>query len=231
MIKFINILILILFLSISVRADSNNEARDLYLKSIKTSDFDERVELRKKIVEISPNSEYGLFSRAFLNSIDCEYYENSVDCSIKTLDLYTDAIKINPKLTVAFVNRGVTYLRLGKHYLAIDDFSEAIRIDPKFLLSYTNRSYSYFVLKKYDLALKDCNEALKINPKFEQALFKRAELYNELEQYDNVIKDCTELLLIDPKCGPAYKLRAEAYKKLGLNAKAEKDEIMLERLK
>jgi tetratricopeptide (TPR) repeat protein len=34
---------------------------------------------------------------------------------------------------VVFVNRGITYARLGEHQKAIKDFNQAIKLDPKYL--------------------------------------------------------------------------------------------------
>ena len=54
---------------------------------------------------------------------------------------FTEAIRLNPEIAVAYSNRGNTYLQLGQLERAIQDIDEAIRLDPQ-PLAYNNRAVS-----------------------------------------------------------------------------------------
>jgi len=43
---------------------------------------------------------------------------------------YTEAIRLDPKIALAYSSRGTVYLQLGKKELAIQDFEKALSIDP-----------------------------------------------------------------------------------------------------
>ena len=58
------------------------------------------------------------------------------DRAIRDLD---EAIKLKPKLAVAFSNRGDAWRRRGDIERAIMDLSEAIRLDPAMTPAYVNR--------------------------------------------------------------------------------------------
>ena len=57
---------------------------------------------------------------------------------------YDMAIRLDPQLASAYVNRGKAHNELGQYHLAIRDLDEAVRLDPQLILAYYNRSLSYF---------------------------------------------------------------------------------------
>jgi tetratricopeptide (TPR) repeat protein len=79
-------------------------------------------------------------------------------CSIQTIGLlqkaindYDQAITLNPENTEVFVNRGITYARLGEHQKAIKDFNQAIKLDPKNARAFYHRGSSYRRLRKEEV--------------------------------------------------------------------------------
>ena len=79
----------------------------------------------------------------------------------EAIQLYSDAIKRNPKLAPAYFNRGNAYYDLKQNDQAIKDYTEAIKLNPKDAEAYYNRGNAYRRLRKDDLALKDYNAAIK----------------------------------------------------------------------
>ncbi len=61
----------------------------------------------------------------------------------KAIPHFTEAIKLDPKLAMAFSNRGGAYLSIGKHEAAIGDCTEAIKLDPKLAVAYYIRGVAY----------------------------------------------------------------------------------------
>ena len=50
------------------------------------------------------------------------------------------AIKLNPKYTEAYNNRGLSFYSLGQYQKAIDDCTKAIGLDPRCAAAYDNRA-------------------------------------------------------------------------------------------
>ena len=68
---------------------------------------------------------------------------------------YTEAIRLDPKLAMAYNNRGIAYDEKGEYDKAIADCSEAIRLDPKTAAAYSNRGLAYADKGDSDKAIAD----------------------------------------------------------------------------
>ncbi len=66
----------------------------------------------------------------------------------------TKAIALNPKLTEAYNQRGLTKYHMGKYKEAIEDYNKALQIRPKYAEPYNNRG-----LAEHDLGLDSSFDA------------------------------------------------------------------------
>jgi len=90
-------------------------------------------------------------------------YSNKGDNDRAIAD-YTEVIKLDPKHTDAYNNRGNAYYNKNNYDQAIADYTEAIRLNPKFADAYNNRGNAYLNKNDYNRAIADYNEALRLNP-------------------------------------------------------------------
>ena len=95
-------------------------------------------------------------------------YDRSIAC-------FNKAIAINPKLAMAYNNRGIAYGKgKGQCDRAISDFNKAIEINPRYAVAYYNRGVTYFYIREYDKAWDDVYKAknlgYKVHPGFLKAL-------------------------------------------------------------
>ena len=77
-------------------------------------------------------------------------------------NLYQDepeAIRLNPKYTNAYINRGHAYGYLGQYERAIQDYDEAIQIDPLAADAYYHRGRAYQELGRQEHAERDLAKA------------------------------------------------------------------------
>ena len=58
---------------------------------------------------------------------------------------YTQALVINPRLALAYTNRGLAYHDKGQYDQALADYEEALAINPSDAEAYTNRGFVYMV--------------------------------------------------------------------------------------
>ncbi len=75
-------------------------------------------------------------------------YENAISH-------YTEAIKLNPKLARAYLNRGTAYSEKDEFKHAIADYSEAIKRNPQLAVAYFNRIICRLYLQDWQEAKSD----------------------------------------------------------------------------
>uniref|UniRef100_A0A803T9I5 Uncharacterized protein n=1 Tax=Anolis carolinensis TaxID=28377 RepID=A0A803T9I5_ANOCA len=74
---------------------------------------------------------------------------------LRALDLYTEAIKLNPQCTILYANRAKVYLELEKPHAAIRDCDKAIQINPDSAQPYKWRGRALQFLGYWQKAAKD----------------------------------------------------------------------------
>jgi tetratricopeptide (TPR) repeat protein len=139
------------------------------------------------------------------------YFKKDYQAAIKD---YDEAIRLDPKKSRAYTNRGAAYKGLGRNDRAIADESEAIRLDPLYPEYYDNRGLSYAENGDYDRAIADYNEAIRLAPQA-NFLTDRGDSYNRKGDLDRAIADYDRALALNPGFYLAYNNRAAAYETKG----------------
>ena len=83
----------------------------------------------------------------------------------KAITECTEAIRLDPKNDLPYLNRGSAYSLKGEHDKAIADFDEAIRLNPKNGAPYSNQAAAYAAKGRYSEAIKGFQQAIKVEPK------------------------------------------------------------------
>jgi tetratricopeptide (TPR) repeat protein len=129
---------------------------------------------------------------------------------------YDEAIRLNPRFSAAFNNRGTTYRDDKRNAIrAIADYDEAIRINPKFADAYNNSGIALDNLGNRDRAQADYSSAIRFDPKFALAYNNRGLEYQEKGEYDAAIVDFSAAIAINSRYSNAYRNRGNAYVKKG----------------
>jgi tetratricopeptide (TPR) repeat protein len=173
-------------------------------------------EERRKQAEADARARYSaLLSQSYTDISNGDY-----DRAIATV---SEAIRLDPKNALAFVNRGIAYARKGDHDRAIADYNEAIRLDPKNALAFANRGLAYERKGDHDRAIADYNEAIRLDPKIALAFVNRGIAYGNKGENDRAIADFNEAIRLDPKDALAFGNRGNAYAGKGDNDRAIAD--------
>ena len=90
---------------------------------------------------------YRKFTKGLISQ-ESKDYENAISH-------YTEAIKLNPKLARAYLNRGTAYSDKDDFCHAIADYSEAIKCNPQLVMAYYNRMVCRLYLQKWQEAKSD----------------------------------------------------------------------------
>jgi tetratricopeptide (TPR) repeat protein len=124
---------------------------------------------------------------------------------------YTEAIKLDPELYVAYNNRGVLYYRQKEFRLALADYSKAIELAPTYAIAYFHRGILYGNEGQYNAALADYTRAIELDPESARTYYNRAIINEQIERSDAALSDYTSAIELDPQYFEAYYNRAAVH--------------------
>lgn len=107
---------------------------------------------------------------------------------------FTKAIRLNPDLAGAYVNRAAAYLRLGDLEAAISDCNEAVRLNSEDADAHMYRGIAYAYLGDFDPAIQDLTEAIRLDPSSVNAHTYRGASYYLVERYAAAVQDCVDAI-------------------------------------
>ena len=117
---------------------------------------------------------------------------------------YTEAIRLDPKNSAAFYNRGLILIQARKFEAAIKDFTEAAQLNPQDADPFHQRAEAHKALSDFDGAIADYTEALRLRPA-DSALFNSRGSVRWIQQNDDeAIEDYTEAIRLDPTNSAAF---------------------------
>ena len=139
-------------------------------------------------------------------------------------------IKIQPKESIYYCNRGIAFLDLGERQKALIDFNTAIELDPESSFARYCRGdllYEYGSARK---ALIDMDIAVKLTDNDNFYLAGRAKIFLKLNKLNKALADCNKILESDDTDILALSTRCRVYGAMGEHEKADADNSKLEEL-
>ena len=106
------------------------------------------------------------------------------------------ALSLRPDFALAYCNRGLANLQLGRYDDALADYSVAIDKDAAISRCYFNRGNLYLILGEYQKAIDDFTEALA-SEKDAIALSRRGQAYEALNQRSQALDDYNAALSLN----------------------------------
>jgi len=134
--------------------------------------------------------------------------------------LLTEAIEANPKLTPAFVLRGLANASRNKFDEAVADYTKAAELAPDDERPRLLRAAVHQFRKEFDKAIADIDFALKKDPKNSELLSTRGVCRAQKGDDDGALNDFDAAVKADPKNVHGLQLRGSAYSEKGEKDKA-----------
>jgi WD40 repeat protein/tetratricopeptide (TPR) repeat protein len=116
----------------------------------------------------------------------------------KAIELFTNAIGLDPGNAWAFGRRAVAYCFSRDFEKAIADCDTAIEINPQDALAYADRAWARIESGSFDQAIADCNEAIRLSPECYWAFQRRSWANRMLGNYEQAKRDSMKAIEIDP---------------------------------
>ncbi len=102
---------------------------------------------------------------------------------------FNESIKLNPKNSNAYLEKGNLFQSMTKFDNAIEEYSSAIALSPdRFVLAYTSRSKAYIAKGDYESAVKDLKKCLSINAKLGYIYISLVAPLSRMQQFEEARK-------------------------------------------
>ena len=144
------------------------------------------------------------FERGYVSANDKNFAE-AIRC-------YTEAIRLEPELAVAYNNRGNIYSRdKGDTKSAIKDYDKAIRLKPDYADAYNNRGNARSNNNDLQGALADYDEAIRLKPDYADAYNNRGITRSDTNDLQGALSDYDEAIRLKPSFAIFYYNRARVW--------------------
>ncbi len=115
--------------------------------------------------------------------------KDSLEFFREAINLYSDAIKMEPENPFGYDKRAVTYIKMRKYRKAENDLEKAIELNPEYAEAYNHRGLLNYFSNKAILAMPDFKKAIQLDPDYAQPYFNRGILKYEFGNVDGAYID------------------------------------------
>lgn len=138
-------------------ADLSTRAADwlaLGVARVMLKDHEAAVRALDKAIEFYPEFTVAFMERAYAHQISGDQHQMPLAMSD-----YDAALKLNPRLTYAWFNKGNLYYGMGDYTSALDCYNHALEIDPNFGEALYNRGITYLRMGNKRQSFADLSKA------------------------------------------------------------------------
>lgn len=141
----------------------------------------------------------------------------------KSIQLYTEAITLNPYNDEAYYWRGSERYSLKQYKEAIIDYSKAVEINPNYEEAYYYRALSNYNLELVKESLVDFDKAIELNPDVASMHYWRGQAYYKQDMFNEALADYSTSIEINKNDGYSYGARGHCFYMLGKYKEARID--------
>jgi len=156
--------------------------------------------------ELNPQNKDVLYSIGIIYLLD-------FDETLKAIDFFQRAVKIDPDFSEAYNNLGYAHAKMGKFDAAIPFYKKAVSnllyATPE--KAYVNMGKAYYRLGKYDDSAAAYKEALKRAPNFDLPYMGLALCYNATGKYGDASTALSRAIALNPQYKGNAKIAAEDF--------------------
>jgi tetratricopeptide (TPR) repeat protein len=120
-----------------------------------------------------------------------------------------------PDATVAYLYRGISFMKSGRYEQATEDFNRAISLSPTDYHAFLNRGILYEKLNLSAQAINDFNTVITMQPLNYHAYAYRGMIFDRMRQPEKALADFDMAVSINPKDPDGYYNRGLFFAKVG----------------
>ena len=108
----------------------------------------------------------------------------------ESIHVFTESITAGGGSEIAFLSRGVAYLKTEQTEKAIEDFSKVIDLNDRNIRAHYYRGITYLIKENHEKAISDLDKTIELKPDHGAAFFARGTAYaqtgNDYEATKNI---------------------------------------------
>lgn len=108
---------------------------------------------------------------------------------LQSIAQFSEIIGIQPDNAQAYLNRGSTFVRMGRLDAGLSDYSRVIALEPTRFEGWYNRGSARVAARQYDGAISDLTETIKLKPDFAHAYCNRGLSFLRKEERKRALAD------------------------------------------
>ena len=108
------------------------------------------------------------------------------------------AVELGPDLAVAWLRRGISRAKVGRHEEALADLDRALELEPENAAIWANRGGVLERLGRHEEALADLSRSVELDPEDATAWSSRGGVQSKLGREAEALADYTHALVLDP---------------------------------
>lgn len=174
----------------------------------------------QRAYELNPQNKEVLYAIGIIYLLD-------FDETLKAIDFFQRAVKIDPDYSEAYNNLGYAHAKMGKFDAAIPFYKKAVSnvfySTPE--KAYINLGKTYYRLGRYDEAAASYKEAIKRAPNSDLPYMGLALCYNATGKYGDASAALSHAIVLNPQFKGNTNMAAEDFmiRKLGASGYDQKD--------
>lgn len=171
-------------------------------------DFSQALSLRSAEATELPEAEAAAQADLYLQRAMAYLSSNALESALADCE---QALRLDPKLSRAYLCRGLARQGLGDPGGALADFNRALELDPQMSKAYLNRGIAHLDLGNIEAALSDLNQAIALDPQDASAYSSRGRIHWLLGDPLAALRDYTAALERDPQNPQLYFNRGQLH--------------------
>jgi|GEM_PF-3283720 len=189
----------------------------------------QKAQLMTIFIDVSELKDYLAQVRPFVrprtandfNNRGIQYYERGLlDKAVPDL---TEAIRLDPKLAIAYVNRANAFHSKKEYDSALADVKQASQLGENTMLLHDIAGLCHFEKQDYDKSIESFTNAIGLAPGDATLRIFRSDAYKAKKQIDEDVRDLTEAIRIDPMDATIHSRRGLIQADRGRNEDAVRD--------
>jgi len=124
-------------------------------------------------------------------------------------------LKKNPRNSVYYYNRAISYRETGRPDQALSDYTRAIELNPRYYEAWNNRGTIFISRGENERALEDFTRSTQINPSYAIAHNNRGEALENMGQLPDAGAAYSRAIELNPRYARAYANRGDIHRKSG----------------
>jgi tetratricopeptide (TPR) repeat protein len=130
--------------------------------------------------------------------------------------LRNDVIEKHPdRAPVAYNNRGIAFMKMGRLDKEIEDFNAAIALDPSDYMAYINLGKLYLNIGSFEKSIEYAGKAIVLAPSQAVLYNNRGVSYHNTGRYDGALENFNKAIELDRNYANAYFNRGNLYRDIG----------------